>query len=82
MKKIKTDSLAIITILLMCVTSLAGILSMDFTHKYEFINQYGHAVEMYGYGIYAHDTYFSAPISIGTDYCVLFVIVPMFLYIF
>ena len=82
MKKIKTDSLAMITILLMCVTSLAGILSMDFTHKYEFINQYGHAVEMYGYGIYAHDTYFSAPISIGTDYCVLFVIVPMFLYIF
>lgn len=82
MKKVKTDSLAIITILLMCVTSLTGILSMDFTHKYEFINQYGHAVEMYGYGIYAHDTYFSAPISIGTDYCVLFIIVPMFLYIF
>lgn len=82
MKHIKKDYLAIITILLMCITSLAGIFSMDFTHKYEFINQYGHTVEMYGYGIYAHDTYFSAPISIGTDYNVLFVMAPMFLYIF
>ena len=82
MKKINADYLAIITILLMCVTSIAGILSMDFTHKYEFINQYGHTVEMYGYGIYAHDTYFSAPISIGTDFNVLFVMMPMFLYIF
>ena len=82
MKKITNDALTFITILLMCVTSFAGILSMDFTHKYEFTNQYGHIVEMYGYGIYAHDTYFSAPISIGTDYNVLFVMIPMFLYIF
>lgn len=33
MKHIKKDYLAIITILLMCITSLAGIFSMDFNHK-------------------------------------------------
>lgn len=73
--------LSISTILLLCVTTIVGILSMDFTHKYEFINQYGHTVEMYGYGIYAHDTFFAAPISIGSDFNMLFVVVPMFLYI-
>ena len=82
MKKYKSDYLAIVTILLLCVISMAGILSMDFTHKYEFVNQYGHIVEMYGYGIYEHDTFFSAPISIGTDFNILFVTVPMFIYIF
>ena len=81
MKKFKSDYLAFITILLLCVTSVAGILSMNFTHKYEFVNQYGHVVEMYGYGIYEHDTFFVAPISIGTDFNILFVTVPMFLYV-
>ena len=31
-------------------------------------------------GIYANDSYFKAPISIGTDFCILFVLVPLFLY--
>lgn len=75
----KKDYLAIITIVLVFVTSMAGILSMNFTKAYDFINQYGHTVEMYGYGIYANDTYFQAPISIGTDICTLFVGVPMFI---
>ena len=35
---------------------------------------------MYGYGIYTFDTYFQAPISIGTDICILLVAVPMFIY--
>ena len=82
MKRLTSNILEKLTFLLLCITSLAGILSMDFTHKYEFINQYGHVVEMYGYGIYAHDTYFNAPISIGTDFNVLLVIIPMFLYIY
>lgn len=74
----KLDLLAITTIILMLIISIAGILSMDFSHKWEFINQYGHVVEMYGYGIYSNDTYFKAPINIGTDFTVLFVVIPMF----
>lgn len=64
----------------MFVTSVAGLLSINFSSSYDFVNQYGHTVKMYGYGIYAHDTYFQAPISIGSDLCILFVLVPMFLF--
>lgn len=81
MKKRK-DYLAVITIVLMCLSTIPGILSIDFTHAYEVINQYGHKVMIYGYGIYAHDTFFKAPISIGTDFCILFVLVPLFCYIY
>lgn len=76
----KKDYLAIITIVLVFVTSMAGLLSINFTKAYDFVNQYGHTVEMYGYGIYANDTYFQAPISIGTDICTLFVGVPLFIF--
>lgn len=76
----RKDYLAIITMVLMVITSVAGILSIDFTKAHDFVNQYGHTVEIYGYGIYANDTYFQAPISIGTDFCTLFIGVPMFLY--
>ena len=76
----KKDYLSIITIVLVVVASVAGVLSINFTKAYDFVNQYGHTVEMYGYGIYANDTYFQAPISIGTDICTLFVGVPLFIY--
>ncbi len=76
----RKDWLAVVTLLLMCVTSIFGILSIDFSNSYSFINQYGQEVAIYGYGIYAFDSYFKAPISIGTDFCILFVLVPMFLH--
>ena len=79
MKK-KKDFFAIITILCMCVTSICGIISMNFDYGYDFINQYGHTVKIFGYGIYANDSYFKAPISIGSDFCILFVVVPLFLF--
>jgi hypothetical protein len=34
---------------------------------------------MYGAGIYARDTYMKAPILIGTDFCILFILVPLLL---
>lgn len=79
MKK-KYEIISIITILLLIAVSLAGVLSIDFSHSYEASNQYGETVQMYGYGIYAHDTYFKAPISIGTDICILAVVVPLFVW--
>lgn len=74
------DWLAVVTIILMIITSVVGILSLNFSHSFDFVNQYGHTVQMYGYGIYSFDTYFQAPISIGTDICILCLVVPLFLY--
>ncbi len=79
MKK-KINLLPFITILLLCVTSVVGILSMDFSKGYDVTNQYGTVVRIFGNGIYAHDSFFKAPISIGTDFCILFVLVPLFIY--
>lgn len=76
----KKDILAIVTMISMCATSICGILSMNFEYTHDFINQYGHTVKIFGYGIYANDSYFKAPISIGTDFCILFVLVPLFLH--
>lgn len=64
----------------MCATTIHGILSIDFSHAYSFLNQYGQSVSIYGYGIYSFDSYFKAPILSGTDFCILFVLVPMFAY--
>lgn len=76
----KKDILAVLTMICMCVTSICGILSMKFDYAHDFLNQYGHTVKIFGYGIYANDSNFKAPISIGTDFCILFVLIPMFLY--
>lgn len=74
------DILAIVTILLLCVVSLAGILSINFSCAYDYVNQYGQTVALYGYGIYAFDSYSKAALSVGTDICILAVVVPMFLF--
>ncbi len=79
MKK-RINYVALITIALLIIVSVAGVLSLNFTKSYEITNQYGEIVTMYGYGIYANDTYFKAPISIGTDFCILLVLVPLFIW--
>lgn len=76
------DILAVIIMLLLLIITITGILSLDFSYAHDFINQYGQTVSIYGYGIYAFDSYFSAPIFIGTDICILFFVVPMFIYIY
>ena len=52
----------ILTILLLLITTITGISSFDTSHSYEFVNQYGDSIKMWGAGIYAHDSYFKAPI--------------------
>lgn len=79
MKK-KKDILSIVIIALLIVISATGVLSLDFSKSYEITNQYGDMVKMYGNGIYAHDSYFAAPIFIGTDFMILFIFVPLFIY--
>lgn len=81
MKK-KIDVLTIITILILIVVSVTGVLSLSFSKSYEITNQYGDIVQIYGNGIYAHDSFFKAPVLIGTDFSILFVLVPLFIWTF
>ncbi|MDD4592417.1 MAG: hypothetical protein PHG06_18610 [Parabacteroides sp.] len=76
----KKDILSIVIIALLIVISATGVLSLDFSKSYEITNQYGDLVKMFGNGIYAHDSYFAAPIFIGTDFMILFIFVPLFIY--
>lgn len=76
----KKDVLSIVTIALLIVIAATGALSLDFSKSYEITSQYGDTVKMYGNGIYAHDSYFAAPIFIGTDVMILFIFVPLFIY--
>lgn len=83
LKKTKMNNkiiLTFITIILLIVISLAGALSLDFTKSFDAVNQYGDTIKMYGSGIYARDSYFKAPISIGTDFAVLLILVPAFIF--
>lgn len=72
--------LAVLTVLALCTTSLAGALSLNFNYSYPIVNMYGHNVEMYGYGIYTWDTYFFAPVFIGSDICMLCIVIPLFIW--
>ncbi len=69
--------LNIVTILLVMVVTITGILSFDPGQSYYAMNQYGESIRIWGSGIYSHDSFFKAPIHIGTDITVLFVVVPL-----
>lgn len=64
-------------ILLVLIVTVSGICSFNQTHAYEFVNQYGDNIKMWGAGIYAHDSYFKAPIFIGSDFTILIWMVPL-----
>lgn len=78
--KYKKDFLSIVSILLLIIIAGTGVISMDFSKSFDITNQYGDVVKMYGTGIYAHDSFLKAPIFIGTDFCILLVLVPLFIY--
>ena len=71
-----------VIILLVLVVTITGILSFDSGQSYYAMNQYGESIRIWGSGIYSHDSFFKAPIQIGTDITVLFVVVPLTLYSF
>ena len=59
--------LNILIIILLLIITIISICSFNTSHSYEFVNQYGDSIQMWGAGIYAHDSYFKAPIFIS--YC-------------
>ena len=71
------DILGIFTILLLILITVTGLLSFNTDHSYLVTNQYGNEVKLFGSGIYAHDSYFKAPIFIGSDFTMLFMVVPL-----
>jgi hypothetical protein len=77
-KKLKgIDILIICIIILLMVITIAGTCSFGTDKSYEITNQYGDTVKIYGNGIYDHDSYNKATILIGTDFTILFLVVPM-----
>ena len=72
--------LSVISVVLLVIITISGIFSWDTSCSYETVNQYGETVKMWGCGIYAQDTYFKAPISIGSDITILAVTIPMTVY--
>lgn len=69
--------LAFITLACCCIVSGAGLFYSSAGHVYEFINQHGDAVMIYGTGMYKNDSYFKAPILRGTDCTMLFIACPL-----
>jgi hypothetical protein len=74
--------LNIVTFILVLVVTITGILSFNPGQSYYAMNQYGESIRIWGAGIYSHDSFFKAPIHIGTDITVLFVVVPVAIYSF
>ena len=73
----KCNALNIIIILLLLIITICGISAFDTSYSYEIVNQYGENIQMWGAGIYAHDSYFKAPIFIGSDFTILLFIIPL-----
>lgn len=71
------DILSIVTILLLISITVAGLLSFNTGNGYWITNQYGDPVKLFGSGMYAHDSFFKAPLFIGSDFTMLFLVVPL-----
>lgn len=69
--------LTILIIILSFITSATGLLYTTGGKVYNFINQYGDTVKIYGDGLYAHDSYFMAPIFRGTDFTIMVIAIPI-----
>lgn len=67
-------------IILAIITSALGLFYTTNGQSYDFVNQYGDIVKIYGNGIYKNDSYFMAPIFKGTDCTILFLVIPLFIF--
>jgi hypothetical protein len=69
--------ISIIIIFLALVTSGLGLFFTTEGHPFDFVNQYGDIIKIYGDGIYNNDSYFMAHIFKGTDFTTLFLAIPL-----
>ena len=71
--------LSIFIIVLTIITSGFGLFYTTDGQSFDFMNQYGDTIKIYGNGIYKNDSYFMAQIFKGTDCMVLFLAIPLLL---
>jgi hypothetical protein len=69
--------LSISIIVLAIITSGFGLFYTTDDQSFDFVNQYGDTIKIYGNGIYKNDSYFMAQIFKGTDCMVLFLAIPL-----
>jgi hypothetical protein len=69
--------LSIFIIVLVIISSGFGLFYKSDGQPFDFINQYGDTVKIYGDGIYKNDSYFMAHIFKGTDFMALFIVLPL-----
>ena len=72
--------LSVFIILLAMATSGLGLFYKTDGEPYNFINQYGDTVRIYGNGIYKNDSYFMAPIHRGTDFTIFIFVIPLLIF--
>lgn len=69
--------LSIAIIILAGVTAGFGLFYHTAGQSFDFVNQYGDTVKIYGEGIYKADSFFMAQIFNGTDFMLLFLAIPL-----
>ena len=74
--------LSALIIVLSLVVTIYGVCSFDMTRSYYVTNPYGDEVQIWGAGIYRHDTYFKVPIFVGSDLTVLIFVIPFAIFAF
>jgi hypothetical protein len=72
--------LVVFIILLTTITSGLGLFCKTGEQPFDFENQYGDTVRIYGAGIYKNDSYFMAPILRGTDFTMLVLAIPLLIF--
>ena len=75
-----TDYVLILITILLTIITILGISSYGIDKSFMFVNQYGDSVKIFGNGIYAQDSFFKAPIFIGSDVTMLFLVVPLMIF--
>jgi len=72
--------LSIFIVFLVIISSGFGLFYKSDGQPYDFQNQYGDTVKIYGDGIYRNDSYFMAHIFRGTDFMALFIVLPLMIF--
>jgi|SRR5690554_1285768 len=72
--------LSLIIVVLVLVVASIGLFSNEFVIEKIVSNPYGDQFSLFGKGIYAYETMFKAPVLIGTDFVLLFILIPIFVY--
>lgn len=70
----------LLLIFLLVITTLGGILSINFSGYFTTVNQFGETIRLYGHGIYKWDSFLKGAINIGTDINTLLFVIPLLLY--